>query len=337
MAKASSSIATYDHSDPPGLLHGCISSHAVSRSVGLSGRWTKTVFAAFDHLPSAIANAGDRALKIEDYPPQEPISDFAMPYHEEVLRRGAGVAFDEFRYGDDPYQSVLVTAADAPSGEVLAFIHGGGWTNGYKEWMAFMAPALVEQGITFASIGYRLAPQTLFPDGYHDVIDGFTALHARVEDFGGDPEKMFVGGHSAGGHYSARMAVADDWQVPRGMTPNVVRGCLPVSGVFDFRPGNGMSGRPRFLGPEDAGTEERASPIANINRTPPFIVTWGSEDFPHLRDQGAAMAAALEAAGGAVETIILPGCDHFGASYAAGDPESGWPSRAAAWMKGQSA
>lgn len=272
-------------------------------------------------------------MKIEDYPPQEPISDFAMPYHKEVLRRGAGVAFEEFAYGDNGYQSVLISAADAPSGEVLAFVHGGGWTNGYKEWMAFMAPALNSSGITFASVGYRMAPQTVFPDGYHDVLDGFAALHARVANVGGSPEKMFVGGHSAGGHYSSLMAVTDDWQASRGLPSDVVKGCLPVSGVYDFRPGNGMSGRPRFLGPEGAGTEELASPIANIARTPPFFMAWGSEDFPHLRTQGDAMAAALQAKGGAVESTVLPGCDHFGASYAAGDVDGDWPRRAASWMK----
>ena len=158
-------------------------------------------------------------MRIEDYPAQEPLSDFARPYHEEVLRRAGGVAYEEFRYGGNAYQSVLVARAGAPTGDVLAFIHGGGWTNGYKEWMAFMAPALNARGVTFASIGYRLAPGTLFPDGFHDVLDGFAALHGRIGDFGGDPGRMFVGGHSAGGHYSTLMAVTDGWQAARGLPP----------------------------------------------------------------------------------------------------------------------
>jgi len=69
-------------------------------------------------------------VKIEDYPPQEPISDFAMPYHKEVLRRGADVTFEEFGYGDNGYQTVLLSAAEAPSGDVLACVHGGGWRAG---------------------------------------------------------------------------------------------------------------------------------------------------------------------------------------------------------------
>ena len=274
-------------------------------------------------------------MRIEDYPAQEPLADFARPYHEEVLRRGAGVAYEEFRYGDDAWRGVLVAPPSEPTGDVLAFVHGGGWTNGYREWMAFMAPALTARGIVFASIGYRLAPGTLFPDGFRDVLDGFAALHGRIGDFGGDPGRMFIGGHSAGGHYSALMAVSDGWQARRGLPPDIVRGCLPVSGVFDFRPGNGMSVRPRFLGPAGSGTAVPASPIVNIARTPPFLMAWGSEDFPHLRRQAQEMADALEAAGGSVETMVLEGCDHFGASYATGEPAGRWPARAAAWMAEQ--
>ena len=149
------------------------------------------------------------------------------------------------------------------------------------------------------------------------------------------PERMFVGGHSAGGHYASLMAVTNDWQAPRNLPADVVSGCLPVSGVFDFRPGNGMSVRPRFLGPEDSGVEDQASPLLHIERPPPFFLAWGTDDFPHLRDQGAAMTEALRAAGGTADTLVLDGCDHFGASYAAGDPDGPWPERAVAWMKGR--
>lgn len=274
-------------------------------------------------------------MRFEDYPPQEPLADYAMPYHREVQRRGAGVAYEEFPYGDDAYQGVLVAQAADPTGDVLAFLHGGGWTNGYKEWMAFMAPALTARGVTFASIGYRLAPGTLFPEGFHDALDGFATLRGRIGEFGGDPGRLFVGGHSAGGHYSSLMSVTDGWQAARGLPQDVVRGCLPVSGVYDFRRGNGMTMRPRFLGGEETGAEVPASPIANIALTPPFFMAWGSEDFPHLQTQAQSMAVALKAARGNVETMVLEGCDHFHANYEAGNPDGIWPARAAAWMAEQ--
>ena len=81
-------------------------------------------------------------MRPEDYPPQEPFSDFALPYVQEVERRGANVIpTAEISYGDDPYQSIAVHASSDPNGRVFAFVHGGGWTSGYKEHMNFMAPA----------------------------------------------------------------------------------------------------------------------------------------------------------------------------------------------------
>ena len=258
-----------------------------------------------------------------DYPPQEPFSEPAKAYHEEVLRRGSTVVGDEIHYGTDPYQSVLICRPAAPNGAVLAFFHGGGWTNGYKEWMAFMAPAFVEAGITFASIGYRLAPQHVFPIGFEDACDGVAQVIKHTRSFGAS--RFFIGGHSAGGHYAALMALT---------RPELgLRGCLPISGVFDFGPQSDLKMRPRFLGPAESGSEGPASPIANIAGEPgPFLIAHGSEDFPHLMTQSVRMETALRSAGGDVERLVLQGRDHFTASYAGGEPTGPWVPRAVEWI-----
>ena len=138
-------------------------------------------------------------MKIADYPPQEPFNANAAIYHDEVMRRGmnAGPSV-ESRYGDDSYQSIAIFPAPEPDGRLLVFVHGGGWTNGYKEWMSFMAPAFIAAGVTFVAIGYRLAPGQVFPAGYDDVADGLIHVLRRVGVHGGDPNKLYVGGHSAG-------------------------------------------------------------------------------------------------------------------------------------------
>ena len=268
-------------------------------------------------------------MRPEDYPEQEPLSDFARPYHDEVMRRAEGLAGDEVRHGDDPYQSLVLFPADEPNGDVLAFIHGGGWANGWKEWMSFMAPALAARGVTFASLGYRLAPA-----GFEDCLDGIAWLAAHVADRGGDPKRIFVGGHSAGGHYASLMAVRRDWQATRGLERDVIRGCLPLSGVFDFGPDSGLTMRPRFLGAEDSGNDETASSIRRIEGTPPpFLVAYGDDDFPHLMAQAGTMADALETAGGDVERLELPGASHLGASLAAGEADGLWVRTATEWMR----
>jgi arylformamidase len=264
------------------------------------------------------------------------MSAFAKAYHDEVMRRGAGVTGEDLAYGADPYQGILVCRAPRPDGNLLAFLHGGGWTNGYKEWLAFMAPALTRAGITFASIGYRLAPQHVFPVGFEDARAGMALLRSRAASFGADPARLFVGGHSAGGHYAALMAVLSAWEPGASPGPGAIRGCLPLSGVFDFGAASGLSQRPRFLGDPAAKAEGPASPIEHIKgKPPPFLLTWGSEDFPHLIPQGKRMAAALAAAGGAVEQIELAGCNHFTASYEGGEADGRWVGKAVDWMRRQ--
>ena len=273
-------------------------------------------------------------MRIEDYPPQEPLSDLGRKYHEECLRRGEGIEPDlEFSYGDDPYQGVSFFKAAGERPLLFMFVHGGGWTGGYKEWMHFMAPGFTEAGISFASVGYRLAPEHCFPEGYVDVRSGLAALYDRVGELGFDPERIFIGGHSAGGHYTALMAVNENWQDAHGLPVDVVRGCLPISGVYDFGPNSGLSMRPRFLGPEgDGAVEESASPLARIQRTPPFLLAHGSVDFPHLMTQAERMEETLRKHGAPVERIVMEGRDHFSASYAGGEREGPWVPRAVEWI-----
>lgn len=271
-------------------------------------------------------------MRIDDYPPQEPLSEAGQAYAEEVMRRAEGVVLTDYAYGDDPYQSIAVHVPERANGTILAFVHGGGWTSGYKEHMAFMAPAMARAGIIFATIGYRLAPQHRFPTGLEDVGAGLAWLWRSAGQFGGDPQRLFIGGHSAGGHYTALLAVIDGWQAPLGLPEDVVRGCLPVSGVYDFVGGGGMSVRPRFLG--EGNTEESASPIRNIRRTPSFLIAHGGEDFPHLMKQAGEMETALRQAGGDVERIVMPGRNHFSACYACGEEDGPWVQPAIAWMNG---
>lgn len=271
----------------------------------------------------------------EEYPAQEPFTAIGERYHVEVLRRGAGVEGAEIAYGADAYQRLTIVPAAQPSGDVFIALHGGGWTNGYKEWMLFMAPALTARGVTFISVGYRLAPQHVFPTGYHDVLDAVANTYHSVVPFGGDPTRIFVGGHSAGGHLAALAALRRDWQASRGLPDDVVRGALPVSGTYLFGEQSGLSMRPRFLGPPGSGADGAASPLSHVKRgVPPFFLAWGDADFPHLQRQARDFEAALRATENDVTSLVLAGCDHLGASYASGEADGPWVESAVAWMRG---
>ena len=109
----------------------------------------------------------------------------------ECWRRSAGIACQEFAFGADPYQRLLVFEAPRPDGRVLVFWHGGGWTSGYKEWMGFMAPAFTAEGVTFVSAGYRLAPQHVFPAALDDCIQATRWVAENIARHGGNARADF--------------------------------------------------------------------------------------------------------------------------------------------------
>ena len=258
-------------------------------------------------------------MNLHDYPPQEPLSEAGQAYSAECWRRSAGIPYREEAFGADPYQKLLVFEPKKPDGRVLLFWHGGGWTSGYKEWMGFMAPAFTAAGVTFISAGYRLAPQHVFPAGLDDCVSALNWVREYI------PGRVFIGGHSAGGHYAALIAC-------RGQSG--IEGCLPISGVYEFGESSGLSARPRFLG-SDPAVDRMASPRYQLKSSlPPFLVAYGTRDFAHLIPQAQRFVAAVRDAGGEAQELSLPERTHFTASYAGGEADGPWVPAALAFMRG---
>ena len=76
------------------------------------------------------------------------------------------------------------------------FAHGGAWTHGYKEWTGLMAPVFTAVPAIFVSVSYRLAPENRFPVPLDDCIDALAYVHRHIADHGGNPARIYVGGHS---------------------------------------------------------------------------------------------------------------------------------------------
>lgn len=269
-------------------------------------------------------------MRFLDYPDREPMSDIGAACHDRSIELGPKAAGQQYAYGPDLFQRVLVHPAADPSGEVLLAFHGGGWTHGYKEWMSMMAPPLNRRGISLVSAGYRLAPEHVFPTGLNDCEAALAWLAGHLDRIGANAGRVFVAGHSAGGHYASLLALA-----PARPGRLRIAGCLPISGVYQLGEGSGLAQRPRFLGAApSAQTDAAASPLRQaLEGAPPFFISWGERDFPHLKAQATRMAEALRRAGVPVRTLELPGSDHFEACYETASMDGPWVEAAAAFMR----
>ena len=270
-------------------------------------------------------------LRREDYPPQVPRPEPILEFQSELWERSRDVEGVDIAWGDDIYQHISIYPADDPNGTVFTFIHGGRWSSGHKEAMAFMAPAFHDAGITFASLGHRLAPNH-YEQGFSDICNGIACLAANVDRHAGDAHRIFVGGHSSGGHYAAQAAVTRDWQARHGLPRDVIKGCLPISGVYDVSSNADMdSWPPPCLEEGNDGWEK--SPLYRLAETPPpFLVSWGSDDYPFLIPQAKEFASALAEAGADVETLEMAGETHFSVLGVGANPCGEWSRRAVDWI-----
>ena len=279
-------------------------------------------------------------MRFAALPPQSPIyPEEAAEYARATLERSQAalarcnlVAHQSF--GSNYWQTVdvyppkQVPAGDAP---VLIFAHGGAWTNGYKEWMGLMAPALTEAGIAFVSVSYRLAPEHKWQAMLDDCLDAIAWVVRNIREYGGNPDRIALGGHSAGGHLMTLAALSPDRLRERGVRPESIVACLPLCAPLDIRypdrqPGSGEE-RTHQMILADPSEAAAASPICLVNADTPFmLLAYTRNDLPRIVTGSRAMAAELDCHRVRHETMLLEG-DHFSGALAVADDGSPWMDR----------
>lgn len=279
-------------------------------------------------------------MAFADLPPQPPMSAVAEEYAAFCLEHTAQAQARtrhvlDIALGVDYWQKLDLYLPDDPGTAglpTLLFMHGGYWTHGYKEWLGFMAPALVSLPALFISVGYRLSPAAKHPAALEDCLLALTWAYQHIAAYGGDPQRLFVGGHSAGGHLAALMTLQPALLTARGLPPGSITACFPLSGVFDLSGDLPQDQVQAFLAP--GASLAHASPLHYVrgNRTP-FLLAVGEQDYTVLYEQAYTMAAALRREPGAVELLDIPQVDHFQISMRAEDPTFIWVQRVRAWMQ----
>ena len=238
-------------------------------------------------------------------------------------------------YGDDERQKLDVYMPDDASvtlAPVLMFMHGGYWVIGHKDLLGFMAPAITPAPAVLVSVGYRLAPGAKYPQQVDDCRAALRWVYDHIADYGGDPDRIYVGGHSAGGHLAAMLTLQRTQRTALGLPEDVIKGCFPVSGVFDVAD-TLQDRREALLRTQDDVRD--ASPLHNTGgNTVPFLLEIGTDDFDNLRSQHPQMLAALRSQPGYVEEMVREGHNHFQISLDHAEPNSPWVRRVREWITG---
>ncbi len=140
------------------------------------------------------------------------------------------------RFGNHPEEHYDVFRADAPRGPVHIFIHGGYWYSMSSKEFSFVARGLNPAGFTVVVLNYALCPSVGMTELVRQVKTGIAHVHANAADWGADPDRLTISGHSAGGHLVAT-ALTTDWpSFAPGRPADMVKAGLSLSGLYDLEP-----------------------------------------------------------------------------------------------------
>jgi acetyl esterase/lipase len=194
----------------------------------------------------------------------------------------APAAFGSFKrvtdlpYGPSPRERLDVySPKDAMNRPVVIFWYGGSWAMGKKSQYRFVGAALAERGFVTVIADYRLYPEVRFPQIMDDGANAVAWVQKHAQEFGGDPNRLVLMGHSAGAHMAALLALNDAYILKAGVRPNSVVGLVGLSGPYALDP-NTDSLRAIFGPPS---TEADWQPVQFASEhSPPTLLLHGLAD-----------------------------------------------------------
>jgi acetyl esterase/lipase len=194
---------------------------------------------------------------------------------------------------------------------VFVFLHGGGFREGDRAQYGYVAKPFAKHGIVTVVASYRLTPEFTYPDQPNDTKQMLEWVFHHIESYGGDPSNIYVGGHSAGAALTADVCVDREWLEERSLPPDLIKGCVPISGSYDLR----SDSRREYI--PDPTMRAAASPILNIEESPPpSIVAVGSVE--QQLEPSREFVKRLREKRGHAELLVLEGMEHDEAVAALG-------------------
>ena len=205
---------------------------------------------------------------------------------------------------------------------VLFFVHGGAWQRGDKSMLRVysgLGSFYARHGVGAVVINYRLSPAVKHPEHVRDVARAFAWTCKNIARYGGRPDRIFVSGHSAGGHLIALLVTDESYLKAVGLTVKAVRGAIGLSGVYRIPDRYFAS----VFG-ADAERRKQASPIEHVRPgLPPFLIVYGDDDFPGCdREPAQAFCKALKDQGDRARALEVAEGNHFSVLMNAGTPDT---------------
>jgi arylformamidase len=276
--------------------------------------------APFD--PAWLEGMYNNLARVKDYP-----AYFERWARESAAARDTLPARIDLPYGTGVNETLDVFPAPVPDAPVLVFIHGGYWRAMDKKDHSFISPAFNDRGICVVQPNYALCPGTperpvTVPGIMWQMVRALEWTWRHIAAHGGDPSRITVAGHSAGGHMAAAMLACDWKAVAPDLPAQLVRNALSISGLYDLRPLQRTPFLEHTLRLTDADVL-RASPALwpAPKRGPLYAVAGGAESEEFIRHN----AMIREAWGRNAVPVceVLPGLNHFDVVDALADPAHG--------------
>jgi arylformamidase len=223
-------------------------------------------------------------------------------------------------YGPTEIEKLDIYPTRRARAPVFVFIHGGTWRTGSAKSSGFAAELFVDRGAHYVALDFI---NVLDAGGdlrimAEQVRRGIAWVYRNAESFGGDQNRLYIGGHSSGGHLCG-VALVTDWQKEFGLPADAVKGGLCMSGMYDLKPLR-LSWRSNYIKFDDA-MEYAMSSIRQLDKVHAAVtVTYGTFETPEFQRQGRDFAAALEKAGHKATLIELPHFAHLEAQESLGNP-----------------
>lgn len=200
--------------------------------------------------------------------------------------------------------------AGAHDDPVVVFFYGGSWSEGKRHWYRYVGDALADNGVVVLIPDYRKYPDVHFPAFMHDAARAVAWAREHAAEFGGDPRRLFVMGHSAGGQIAALLACDKRYLADVGMKPRDLAGMIGVAGAYAFLPF--VDDEPEIFG-DDAKGRYDSQPINFVDGDePPMLLLQGADDDEVPPNNAEAMAERAQAMDGTATLKLYPDVGHNG-------------------------